>query len=283
MVASFLGKRNYNRFEVEQTVGEQISAQTGWTHRQRRRDQVLQGSVSLTVRVHIDGGEAVLGIRLADRPMHRRAWKERDTPGTLHPPVAAAMGLVAGIRPGVIVADPFCGSGTIGIEIALDEPTAHTFMSDLENEAVKTTRHNASVADVADRAVIARADGVLPPLRPSSVDRIVSNTPWGKAVKVEGGLQGGWTSFVDAMAEVVGDRGRMVLLVDTEEAAALTAAAEDVGWSVLDRFQLAVSGMWAMMVVLGVGHHAQVIDTRSQFGPELVAELEAHQRGSAVG
>jgi tRNA (guanine6-N2)-methyltransferase len=274
VVGSFLGKRNYNRFEVEQAVGERVSAQTGWTYRRRSRDRSLPGDVPLTIRVHVEGDEAVLGIRLADRPLHRRPWKDYDAPGSLHPPVAAALGLVAGLRPGVVLVDPLCGAGTIGIEAALAEPTARTFMSDLSSVAVIAAGNNARAAGVAGRLVVARADAGSPPLRPGSVDRLVINPPWGRTVRPEGQLRSGWPSFMTAMTAVLSGQGRAVLLVDTEEVATLAAAAGEVGWAVLDTFRLSVSGAWVTSVVLAAAR-APAIDPGSRYGPELAAELAA--------
>jgi tRNA (guanine6-N2)-methyltransferase len=272
VVASFLGQRNYNRFEIEDAVGAEISKQTGWPHRQRSPAGMPSTKVPLTVRVHIEDDEAVFGLRLADRPLHRRAWKERDTPGTLHPPVAAAMGLLAGIRPGIVIADPFCGAGTVGIELALEEPSAHVFVSDLGADALVAARHNIGVAGVADRTLVARADAGALPARPGSVDRVVTNTPWGRAVAPAGQLRHGWGSFATGLAAVLGEGGRATLLVDPAELDTLDLAVGAAGLAILGTFRLSVSGAWAAMVVIG-GAPGPRIDAESRFAAELADEL----------
>ncbi|QYC43870.1 Ribosomal RNA large subunit methyltransferase K/L [Nonomuraea coxensis DSM 45129] len=70
-------------------------------------------------RVTIEDERAVIAVRPAPRPLHRRAYKTASVRGTLHPPPAAAMGELAGLAgagtaaAGVgTVLDPCCGAGT---------------------------------------------------------------------------------------------------------------------------------------------------------------------------
>jgi 23S rRNA G2445 N2-methylase RlmL len=44
----------------------------------------------------VDGAHATIGLRIADRPLHRRAYKRATVAGTLHTPLAAAMVRLAG-------------------------------------------------------------------------------------------------------------------------------------------------------------------------------------------
>lgn len=268
VVASFLGKRNYNRFEVEDAIGEQIAGLTGWRQRRRSPTGAPAGGVSLTVRVHIEGDEAVFGVRLADRPLHRRPWKVQDVAGTLHPPLAAAMGLVAGLRAGLVLADPCCGAGTVAIEAALEEPSTRLLLGDLDPSAVRATGANLAAAGVAPRALVVRSDAGALPARRSSLDRIVTNAPWGRAVAPAGRLRHGWDPLVAQMAAALDGRGRAALLVDPAEVDALAARADPAGLAVVDAFSLSVSGAWAAMVVVA-GPRSPVIDPGARFGTEL--------------
>jgi 23S rRNA G2445 N2-methylase RlmL len=56
---------------------------------------------------------------MADRPLHRRAYKRATVAGTLHPPLAAAMVRLAGVRPEHTLLDPCCGAGTLLAEARL--------------------------------------------------------------------------------------------------------------------------------------------------------------------
>ncbi|MFF5483482.1 TRM11 family SAM-dependent methyltransferase [Streptomyces sp. NPDC012935] len=110
-------------------------------------------------------------LRFDDRPLHRRAYKQRTVPGTLHPPLAAAMAQPADIRPGHVVIDPCCGAGTLLIEAATAQPDARCHGFDLAADAVAATRTNAGELPVAIR----RCDAGRLPLPEDSVDRVLCN------------------------------------------------------------------------------------------------------------
>jgi tRNA G10 N-methylase Trm11 len=92
-------------------------------------------------------------------------------PGSVHPPLARALALLAGEA----FADPFCGAGTIPIEGAL--AGLRTRGSDLDPRAVEAARANATAAGV--RVPFHVADAT----RLDGVDCIVTNPPWGRSLR----------------------------------------------------------------------------------------------------
>ena len=158
VTASFLGKRNYSRFELE----DALAASVGVTRVTRG------GAVSL--RVHVVGEVATVAARIGDRPLHRRPYRRETVTGSLHPPLARALALLAG-EPFV---DPFCGAGTIPIEGAL--AGLRTSGSDVERRAIETARRNAAAAGVEVPFRVADA-AQLP-----GADCVVTNPPWGRAL-----------------------------------------------------------------------------------------------------
>ena len=159
VTASFLGRRNYNRFELEDAA----AAAAGW--RRVARD----GTLSL--RVHVVGSVATVAVRVAQTPLHRRAYRVATVPGSVHPPLARALALLAG-EPFV---DPFCGAGTIPIEGSL--AGLETRGSDIDPRAIEAARMNADAAGVAVPLSVADAAALGPAYC------IVTNPPWGKAVR----------------------------------------------------------------------------------------------------
>src|SRR5690606_9670379 len=121
--ASFLGRRNFNRYDVEDAVGRALARVLGVAYHSRRSGAAPPPGC-LGWRVVLDGERAALMVRLGDRPAHRRAYKRATVPGTLHPPLAAAMALLAELRPEHRVVDPCCGAGTLLIEAARVQPQA---------------------------------------------------------------------------------------------------------------------------------------------------------------
>ncbi|WP_223125261.1 methyltransferase domain-containing protein [Streptomyces sp. TRM68367] len=143
--ASFLGRRSFTRYDAEDAVGQALALRLGVAYHPRRTGAAAPPG-SLGWRLTLDGTRATLMLRIADRPLHRRAYKHRTIPGTLHPPLAAAMATLAGIRPGDVVLDPCCGAGTLLIEAALAHPGARYHGFDLSSEAITAARANAADA-----------------------------------------------------------------------------------------------------------------------------------------
>jgi 23S rRNA G2445 N2-methylase RlmL len=158
VTASFLGKRNYSRFELEDAV----AASVGGTRVARG------GDVSL--RVHVVGEVATVAARIDRRPLHRRAYRVATVPGSVHPPLARALALLAG-EPFI---DPFCGAGTIPIEGAL--AGLRTRGSDIDPQAIEAARRNAVAAGVEIPFEVTDAESL------GDVNCIVTNPPWGRAV-----------------------------------------------------------------------------------------------------
>ena len=180
--ASFLGARNYNRFDVEDAVGAVVGSTTGWEYLRRREDGATGDA---TIRAHLRDERALLGLRLAERPLHRRSYKAESPRGSLHPPVAFAMAMLAELRAGLVVVDPACGAGTIPIECARQTPGIRAVASDIDASMVGMTERNAARAGVELHVFVADA-GRSPVAR---ADRVITNIPWGRSVPPKGALR----------------------------------------------------------------------------------------------
>jgi len=126
---------------------------------------------------------AVCGVRLSDRAMRHRTYKLEHIAASLRPTVAAAMVRFAGIGPGMTVLDPMCGAGTIlaeALDISQKRSKAgrvHVLGGDIDANAVFVASQNLQKLGPVD---LARWDATALPLETASVDRIVSNPPFGK-------------------------------------------------------------------------------------------------------
>ena len=120
--------------------------------------------------------------------------------------ISALVAVEAG--PGARVLDLCCGAGTIPIEAALGGAVA--FGGDSDPAAIAAARINVQVAGVA--AQILSWDAQSLSIADESVDRIVSNLPWGRAVKVDAALASFYGRVCVEMRRVVAPGGRIVLL-----------------------------------------------------------------------
>ncbi|MCK2241608.1 MULTISPECIES: methyltransferase domain-containing protein [unclassified Crossiella] len=114
--ASFVGRRNFSRYDIEDAVGGPLAARLGVPYWSRRGGVAPPGG-GLGWRVTLEGERALVGLRIGERPLHRREYRRVTRAGSVHPPVAAAMARLGGV--GGRMLDPCCGAGTLAVEAAL--------------------------------------------------------------------------------------------------------------------------------------------------------------------
>ena len=208
ITANFVGGRNYSYHEIKSAVAAGISQRyPGWTYVEDDHD------AGLNVRVFVEHQQALVGVRLAASPLHRRAYKRKSLPGSLKAPVAAAMIQIAGLEKGQPLLDPFCGSGTLVIEAAQQGFTA--IGGDSNPQAVQISRENA--ATVAGSMLLAVWSARRIPLADDSVQAVVSNLPWGKQVEVDASLRSLYEQAFGEMKRVLMPGGVLVLLTTLPE------------------------------------------------------------------
>ncbi|MEV2267116.1 RNA methyltransferase [Nonomuraea africana] len=254
--ASFLGRRAYNRYDLEDAVGDELAARLGVPYHSRRHGPPPPATLSW--RVSVEGEEAAIGLRIADRPLHRRPYKTRTVPGTLHPPVAAAMARLAGLGAARTVLDPCCGAGTTLIEARACAPLPRYLGTDLSPSAITSAARNAgqdaaenagggaaenagenAAGDVGEGGIgWAVADAGRLPLPSGGVDRILVNPPWERQVAA-GGLFG---RFWREARRVLAERGRVVAL--------LPHPVEPPGFELTDAVGVRLMGRPAVIAVL---------------------------------
>ena len=205
VTANFVGRRNYNTDEIKQACAESIAARHRWQYTSD------DGAADLNVRLFIEHETAFVGVRLGKRPLHDRPYKKAHVPGSLKPSVAAALLALAGVAPGSRVLDPCCGAGTILIEAALQGALAAG--GDNDPAALRAAQANASAAGVA--VALQHWDAQALPLADGTLERIVSNLPWGRAVEVDTALAPFYRRACAEMQRVVAPGGRIAVLTDT--------------------------------------------------------------------
>jgi 23S rRNA G2445 N2-methylase RlmL len=242
VVASFLGRRNYSRFEIERAVGEGLERALG-----RRFVPGPLGADDhppLSWRVHLFDGGGFLGLRLAAGPLHRREYKLSSLTGTLHPPLARAAAVLAAAEPGALVLDPFCGAGTMLLEAAAHQPAARLVGADVSADAVRSARANADRAGA--RVALLAGDAGRLALPDGGADVILTNPPWSRRVAPAASLRGGLEPFWSEAARVTAGRVVVVLEELEEQAGAIRAA----GLEPVATHRVAVSGAWTTLGLL---------------------------------
>ena len=245
VVASFVGRRNFNRFACEDALGAALSSRLGGRFVSRSGADGPSSPVDLTVRVFLDGTQATIAVRVAAAPLHRRLYKNRAERGTLHPPLAAALGLLLG--PVTVVADPFCGDATIAVELLRRDPGVQMLASDLDPARVANAVANA--ADSSTTPLLVRADAGALPWRSHTVDAVATNPPWNLAVDATGLLRHGLDPFWPELRRVLTGAGRLAIVAD--EAMSLPKTLLAQGYSCPLAQQIRLAGRVSDLILAG--------------------------------
>jgi 23S rRNA G2445 N2-methylase RlmL len=212
VTANFVGKRNYISAEIKAALAAGIAQATGWSFTED------DAQAELNIRLFLEHATGYVGMRVGRWPRHRRPYKTAQLPGSLKPPVAAAMLWLAHARPGATVVDPCCGAGTILVEAAL--LGADACGGDVEPAAVAAAQANAAAAGVTVQA--RQWDARRLPLAAACADCVVCNLPWGRQVTVDRQLADFYREVCAEMRRVVKPGGRVVLLTRTPELVAFS-------------------------------------------------------------
>lgn len=226
--ATFVGRRSYTRFDVEDAVGAALAGPLGLRYHTRRDGRVPPAG-ALAWRVTIEDDQAVIAVRAAARPTHRRPYKLGSVRGTLHPPLAAAMARLAALQdvaPPVTVLDPCCGAGTTLVEAHALAPRARLLGVDVDPAALRAAAANAARAGRPSGAPGARtapagrggfgwmlADAGRLPLPAGVADRVLVNPPWGRQVPAAGRLAADGDALRREVRRVLADDGLAVALL----------------------------------------------------------------------
>lgn len=247
VVASFIGKRNYSRFDLEDRLGAALSRRFGGTYRSRRQGPA-SGPTAASWRAHLWDDRLVLGLRVADRPLHRRSYRQLTVPGALHPPIASAMSLLAGVAPRDRVFDPCCGSGTLLIEAGGLSPLGAIVGMDINRDHVEITLRNAGNAGLPLIGLTGDAANV--PMADGCVDVCLANPPWGRQINASGQLALDQSAFWRELQRLLSNQGRASVLLDNSMEPPNWAG---FGLNLRQELPLAISGRWATVYLLTAG------------------------------
>jgi len=203
LTVNFVGKRNYSGDELKAALGKALAQRLSWTWQERDDD------AQLNVRMFIEHQIAHLGMRIGLRPLHERSYKLAHVPGSLRPPVAAAMLACAGALPGERLLDPCCGAGTILVEA--HSRGLHVLGGDCDQVALDAAGANLATAGHGG-VRLQRWDLTALPLADGSVERVVTNLPWDRQVAVGSELEGFHRRAMHEIARVLTPSGSATVL-----------------------------------------------------------------------
>jgi 23S rRNA G2445 N2-methylase RlmL len=132
-------------------------------------------------------GHWYVGARPTAYPDPRFDYRVADVPAAINPSLAAAMARVIGRAEGLVVLDPFCGSGTPLVEYDRLIPTAQLIGVDNDADALRAAERNLAAAGLAAKARLIEGDSralerLLERHGTPAADVIITNLPYGVRV-----------------------------------------------------------------------------------------------------
>lgn len=167
-------------------------------------DELVACTLYFTIAVGDPGRPAV---EVPSLSWMRRFGRLERLPWSTNPVVAEVLVRLAKIRPGHRVIDPFCGTGTILLAVRRRAPAARVVGTDHDPHALEIATRNQAHE-------LARAKAEALPYEDRSVDRVVTNIPFGKQVGSHALNRTLYPSFLSELARVLTPDGRAVLLTE---------------------------------------------------------------------
>jgi tRNA (guanine6-N2)-methyltransferase len=243
IVTQMTGEHGYRRVDARDALKDGLRGKVPahW--------QPVDDDAYLEIWLTIQGKTATCGVRLSDKTMRHRTWKGDHIEASLRPSVAAAMVRLAGTAPGMVVLDSFCGAGTIlgeQLELARVRRAGGVTVigGDTDPQAVYCAGQNLRKLGAAS---FMRADARRVPLANESVDRVISNPPFGEQLLSPEEIGPLYKSAAWEWNRVLKPGGRAVVLVSDMDA--LREAIKPYDWQPQRQLKVRVLGQPA---VLGV-------------------------------
>lgn len=243
LVTQMSGEHGYRRIDAGRALADGLAGvfPASW--------KPAEENAAVEVWLTIHGRTAVCGLRLSDRTMRHRTYKQEHLPASLRPTVAAAMVRLAGASPGDLVLDPMCGAGTImaeQVELARQRGAGavRVFGGDIEHAALRAAAANLRRFQP---DLLARWDARKLPLADECMDRIIANPPFGRQLGAPDQLGPFYAKLVVECDRILKPGGRAVFLVG--DAQPLLAATDTIGWRADKQLRIRVLGLPAFLSV----------------------------------
>ncbi len=182
-----------------------------WTVRDRVVDGLAWRNDPADWQLNLTRGGGLLLAQVGALYRSSRFPAMRRIPASTNPVIAAVLVQLLKARSGDVVYDPFCGAGTLLVELYALDPTLRLLGSDLSDAALAEATANRPLFPSAS---LLRADASRFPLATDSVDRVISNIPFGKRVGSHAGNTRLFPAFLAELTRMLRADGRAVLMTE---------------------------------------------------------------------
>ncbi len=204
VLARVTGRHDFRRIDLQRAVERGMAERADHSWRLAGDESEVELWTTLL------NDELLLALRLSDASMRHRDYKEGHRPASLRPAVAAAMAWLSAPADDDVVLDPMCGAGTLLIERAHLGRYRMLLGGDSDPQALAAARLN--VGPRYKPIELRLWDAAAMPLEDSSVDKLITNLPWGMKSGSHGDNRRLYPRLMEEFNRVLRPGGTMVLL-----------------------------------------------------------------------
>jgi tRNA (guanine6-N2)-methyltransferase len=205
VVARMAGEHDFRRVDFARAV--ELGLGERGDHVWRRGDE---GAADVEFWAALLSDEFILSVRLNDDSMRHREYKAAQIPASLRPAAAAALAWISHPEPDDVFFDPMCGAGTVLIERAHLGRYKLLLGSDHDPASLAAARTN--IGPRYKPVELHRWDATKIPLNDASVDKLVTNLPWGGTHGTHENNRALYPRLFDQFSRVLRKGGTMVVL-----------------------------------------------------------------------
>jgi 23S rRNA G2445 N2-methylase RlmL len=177
------GLHDFTSIDLQKVAGEIFL--------EKYKKKVSLKNFDLNIRFDSIGNFGYVGIQLTKDSLYKRFKKVFNHPAAIKATLAYGMIRLANVKKGETFLDPMCGSGTIVMEAAsLYRNRIKIFAGDINEEFVEKARENARVNGLEKFIEFKKIDATKLEEHFLSVDKIVTNPPYGVRIAKRRDLRG---------------------------------------------------------------------------------------------
>lgn len=244
VISRMYGKHQYRRKDLADAVVKGME-------RRFPKWRLVDDHAQVEIWVNLLGSQLLCGIRLSDRTMRHRFGKKEEMPAALRPSMAAAMVYLSQPQDDDVFLDPMCGSGTILMERRLASPYQQMLAGDIGQEQVTVAQKNLLQQKKKPPAAstVLQADGQQLPLANASVNKVVTNLPFGKQIGSPALIAHLYPKVFKEIERVLTSNGRAIVL-SSEFDLVKTAVRQCPGLNIVTGYSVATLGQWGRIYII---------------------------------
>ena len=147
----------------------------------------------------------------------KREFTEKNlNKGELRPEIAYLICCFAGLKNDDVIAEPFCGYGSIPVQLAKKFRFSKLFVSDIDEEKINMVSQKKQLKDN-ENIVVKVCDAMkLDYIADKSLDVVISDPPWGFFEEI-GDISLFYENMLKSLLEKIKDEGKIIILSARKE------------------------------------------------------------------